>query len=354
MLRLMRGVFVAAAVLGGVALQSAPVEAGVIPGAYDVAYAPVSNVHYRYSAYAPAYYGTPVSYGNGYSASYGGSCCGTAMYAPSASACCSPCGNPCGSACGSSPCGTACGGSPCDVAPSGGATTSSGKLTPTPEPAPARTTPSREEPANSAPPYRREAPTDGFVPRDRTFNDAPPRGNGAPPARGNDGLGTATGAGAAPGAGAPRRPGGGLPTTVEPESDAGFVEPIPRPEDSGTPPSSRGLFDLDDDKSGSPSNDGGTPAPFGRDVEKTPIEGAEHVIPRRAAPIDADAVEDEFQMPMENVGPRLEAVKTSQAVAVKERLPLRPRFSVPTVARAHVRPQGEWSVGAMTRLAGNP
>jgi hypothetical protein len=158
-----------------------------------------------------------------------------------------------------------------------------------------------------------------------------------------------------PGAGSPppRRPTGGLPTTVEPDTNPGFEEPIGRPEGNGTPPSTRNLFNLDDDKSGTPSG-GGTPAPFGRDVEKPPIEGAEHVIPRRAAPIEADAIKDDFQMPMENVGPRLEAVITSQAIAVKERLPLRPRFSVPTVARAHVRPQGEWSLGAMTRLAGNP
>lgn len=339
MLRLMRGVFVAAAVLGGVSLQSASVGAGVIPGSYDVAYAPVSNVHYRYSGYAPAYYGTPVSYGSGYSASYGGSCCGTAMYAPVASACCSPCGDPCGSSCGS-----ACGSSPCGVAPSGG-TTSSGKLTPTPEPAPVRSAAPREEPPNPAPPYRREAPTDGFVPRDRTFNEAPPRGTGAPPVRTNDGLGTSPGAGAPP----PRRP-----TTVEPDTNPGFEEPISRPEDNGTPPSTRGLFNLDDDKSGTPSGGGGTPAPFGRDVEKPAIEGAEHVIPRRAAPTDADAIKDDFEMPMENVGPRLEGIKTSQAIAVKERLSLQPRFSVPTVARAHARPQGEWSVGTVTRLAGNP
>lgn len=334
MLRLMRGVFVAAAVLGGVSLQSASVEAGVIPGSYDVAYAPVGNVHYRYSSYAPAYYGTPVSYGSGYSASYGGSCCGTAMYAPVASACCSPCGNPCGS-----PCGSACGSSPCSVAPSAG-TTSSGKLTPKPEPAPSRSAAPREEPPNPAPPYRREAPTDGFLPRDRTFNDAPP-------ARGSDGSGTT------PGAGEPRRPAGGQPTTVEPTDDPGFEAPVRRPDDNGSPPSTRGLFNLDDDKSGTPSG-GGTPAPFGRDVEKRAIEGAEHVIPRRAAPIEADAIKDEFEMPMENVGPRLEGVKTSQAIAVKERLSLRPRFSVPTVARAHARPQGEWSVGTVTRLAGNP
>lgn len=78
------------------------------------------------------------------------------------------------------------------------------------------------------------------------------------------------------------------------------------------------------------------------------------MIPKRAAPIEANPVGDGDENPMENVGPRLEARKTSQAVAVKERLPMKPRFSAPTLVRAQVRPQGEWSTGTMTRLAGNP
>lgn len=349
MRRSVQRVFLAVTVLAGVAPQIGLAQSGGTAWAYDGILGPAGSLQYRYAGYAPAYAG------GGYSMS-GGGCCGTAMYAPVASACCSPCGDPCGGACGAacgSSCGSACGGSPCNVAPSNG-TTSSGKLSPTPDPATSRpSAPPREELPNPAPPYRREAPSDGFVPRDRSLDDAA-GGTGSVPGRNLDDRGTATPA-------TPRRPGG---LNVPTETNPGFEDPVPRR------PSDGGFFPTDPDSSSppagggtpAPSGNGGTPVPFERDVdkpaieEKSGVEGAEFIIPKRPAPTDIEPVNEEFEMPaeIENAGPKLEARRTTQAVAVKERLSLRPRFSAPTVARALVRPQGDWSAGTLTRLAGNP
>jgi hypothetical protein len=171
---------------------SSPVQAGVIPWAYDALFGPVGSMQAR-AGYAPYYTGYSGNYGGGYVTGYAPYSVG---YGYVSSGCgCSPCGGSCGSSCASGNCASGncasgnCSSGNCASGASSRTTNAppAGGLGPIPDPANnARSIESRLEVIEKALniPVPRNSPMpktygdDGFNPRMGNGTDTDPNAGG--------------------------------------------------------------------------------------------------------------------------------------------------------------------------------